>query len=406
MKNLFFISALFFCSLAVGQELPDNFMKARALMIRQQYDSAIYLLTLAEKENPGNTELIFNRGICYFELRQYTKAAGDFLFVNKRRSGMASLMLAKTETRLNHQELAVKYLREHLSSSYRLPEKDILMDKELSRLENANAWKSLWKEKEWYTPNDKKLAEAVYLKTNGEFPEAINLLKDLEKRGFKRSIVFQYLAEIYLENGNTKLANESLERSIKADSRNMDALKLRIDLLISLDEFEKAKPDCDRLLRQAPDEFEYYLVSGKINSKLGAYSKGIEDVNLYLELFPQADKAYNELGLIHFENGKYLNAISAFNRSLELEKGHAEYYFNRGRTYAATKTFKYAEQDFSMALDLDPRNAEAWFEKGKVDIELGRTDAACFEFRKAFQYGKFEAGEFVNRLCGQNKPIR
>lgn len=403
MKNLFFISALFVSFLATGQEGPDNYLKARALMIRQEYDSAIYLLTLAEKENPGNTILIFNRGICYFELKEYNQAIGDFIFVNKRRSGMASLMLSKTETRLNHQELAVKYLKEHLSSSYRLPEKEILMDEDFIRLENNNSWKSLWKEKEWYTSNDKKLAEAVYLKINGEFPEAINLLKDLEKRGFKRTLIYQYLAEIYIENGNTKLALENLESAIKADSRNMEALKQRIDLLTSLQEYEKAKPDCDRLLRQSPEEFEYYLVSAKINSKLGAYNQGIEEVNFYLELFPNSDKAYNELGLINFENGKYLNAIKAFNRSLELDKGRAEYYYNRGKVYAATKTFKYAEQDFSMSLDLDPKNAEAWYEKGKVDLELGKKDSACFDFKKAAQYGKFEAREFVERLCGKSE---
>lgn len=60
---------------------------------------------------------------------------------------------------------------------------------------------------------------------------------------------------------------------------------------------------------------------------------------------------------------------------------------------------RYAEKDMSMALDLDPLNGEIWFEKGKMDEQLGNMDSACYCYRKAMQYGVFEALELINKRC-------
>jgi tetratricopeptide (TPR) repeat protein len=382
-----------------GQPLYDNYLKARSLMQIEKYDSALHYLQLAIKENPGNVDAMYHRGLCNFHLNRYDHAIADFLYVNKRRGGMGSLMLAKTEARLKHNELAVKYLREHLSSHYKVPEKEILLDQDITGLESSIAWKSLWREREWYTASDQDLQDILYMKSKGEYLEAINRLNALDKKRYKKTLVNQHLAEIYLSLDNLKAAAEALDKSISADTRNMEAIKLRIDLHIQKGDFEKAAKDCDRLLRQSPDEFEYYLVSGRINSGVGEYEKALKTVNLYLRYYPHSDKAYSELGLIHYNHGKYLEALKSFNRALSINVGNATYYFNRGRAYAAAKTYNYAVRDFSMALDLDPSDPEIWYNKGLADLEIGNRTSACFSFKKAFQFGKFEASEYIQKIC-------
>lgn len=399
MRVLTVFIALFISQSISGQPGFDNYLKARSLMQTTEYDSALYYLELANKENPGNIDIVYHRGLCNFNLKLYDDALADFLSVNKRRSGMGSLMLAKTEARLNHNELAVKYLREHLSSHYKLPEKEILLDQDFARLESSSAWKSLWRERNWYTPLDQDLQDILYMKSKGDYLEVINRLNALEQKRYKRSLVNQHLAETYLALANLKAASEALDRSISADTRNMEALKLRINLHITQGDFEKADKDCDRLLRQSPDEFDYYLISGKVKSRLGEYEKAIKSIRSYLRFYPHSDKAYSELGLIHYSNGKYLEALKSFNRALSINDGIAAYFFNRGQAYAATKTYNYAVRDFSMALDLDPVDPEIWYSKGLADLELGNSTSACFSFKKAFQFGKFEASEYVRKIC-------
>jgi tetratricopeptide (TPR) repeat protein len=399
MKVLTFIIALFLFQSISGQPDFDYFLKARSLMQIEKYDSALHYLDLAHKDNPGNTDIVYNRGLCNFNLKHYNDALADFLYANRIRSGMGSLMLAKSEARLNHNELAIKYLREHLSSYYKIPEKEILLDLDFARLESSAAWKSLWREREWYTPLDKELQEILYMKSKGNYLEVINRLNALEQKKYKRSLVNQHLAETYLALANFKAAAEAIDRSISADTRNMEALKLRIDLHVRQGQFEKADKDCDRLLRQSPDEFDYYLVSGKIKSKLGAYENAIKPVRLYLRFYPHSDKAYSELGLIHYNNGKFLEALKSFNRALSINDGTATYFYNRGLAYAATKTYNYAVRDFSMALDLDPVDPEIWYSKALADLELGNRSLACFSFKKAFQFGKNEAFEYIQKIC-------
>jgi len=308
-------------------------------------------------------------------------------------------MLAKTEVRLNHPEIAVKYLREHLSSYYKAAEKEILLDRDLSKLESTKAWKSLWQEKTWYTPFDKELQEALYLRSQGDYLQAINHLSKLDQRGFKRSEVNQYLAEIYLDLNNQKAAEEALNKSLNADSRNMESLKLRIDLYLNKGKYEDARKDCDRLLRQAPDAFDHYLVSGRINSILGNYKEAIDRVEFYLQIYPGSHRAYNEKGLIHYHEGRYLDALKSYNRALKSYEGSAEYFYNRGRAYVATGTYNFATKDFSMALDLEPTDPDTWFYKGLSEMEQGDTEKACFSFRKALQYGKHEATAYITKTC-------
>ena len=186
MRTLTIFIALFIFQSISGQPHFDNYLKAKSLMQITEYDSALHYLELANEENPGNIDIVYHRGLCNFQLKFYDHAIADFLYVNKRRSGMGSLMLAKTEARIGHNELAVKYLREHLSSHYKVPEKEILLDQDFARLESGTAWKSLWREREWYTPLDQELQNILYMKSKGDYLEVINSLNALNQKRYKR----------------------------------------------------------------------------------------------------------------------------------------------------------------------------------------------------------------------------
>ncbi|MCF8225550.1 MAG: tetratricopeptide repeat protein [Bacteroidales bacterium] len=382
-----------------SQQVIDRYLEARALMKNGDYGPAIEILDEEISENPYDLDALYQRGMCYYETKMYDKAIPDFLLVNKRAGARSSLMLAKCEARLNHPELSVKYLRQHLGSSFKKPEKELLLDKDLTLIEHTSAWKNLWKEREWYNAYDLLLQEANYLKSNGKYLEALNILNDLHIKGFNRTTVNQKIAEIYLATGNNKAAKEALDVSIRSDYRNTASLKLRIELYTNEGNYLEAEADCSKLLRQAPDEFPHYLIYGKILMHLEKYEEAVTVLSSYIQLFPGNAGGYNEIGKVYMHQKKYINAISSFNKALELDQGVSEYFYNRGLSYAATKMYKFAERDYSMALDLDPENADTWFAKGIADLELNKKDIACFNFKKSFQYGKKEAISYIQRLC-------
>ena len=391
------ILAIMIATAIPGQAQLDPYLAGRALMIQGKYDSALVQLDRALEKEPGKTEIYMSQGICCFSLNRIPAAREAFYEVEKRREGMASLYLARIEVRLNHPELAVKYLKEHLSSKYRIPENEILLDPDLSRLEGSEAWQQLWKEQNWYSESDKEFQEALFLKENGDALEAINRLNRLEKENYNRSSVFEAKADIYKKLGNNKAAISALNDAVKSDVRNLDALMKLSYFEIENGDLDDAVYALDRVIRQEPYRFEAYLLRATARSGTDNLRGALEDLELYLSYFPNSHEVIYQKGIIQYEHGRYLDAIQSFNKALDMDRGNAAYYFARGRTYASTGTTRYADKDLSMALDLDPYNGDIWLEKGKIARKLGDLEGACHCFRMAFQYGIYEAQELLER---------
>lgn len=377
----------------------DPYLSGRACMLREEFRPATGHLEQAVRQGVQLNEALLNLGICHFRLNEFPAAREKFYELEKRKPGMGSLWLARTEVRLSHPGQAMKYLREHLDSPYRLPESEILLDEDISSLEAHAGWKALWKEKQWYTESDHVFSEALYLGKNGEELEALNRLSSLERTGYNVSLVQQKKAEIYLKVGNQKAARASLQSALKADIRNQDARYLLAGLYLENEKYEEAGNELDILIRRQPDRFEAYLLRASARGKTGNLKGAEEDLETYSLYFPESHEAVYRKGLLQYENGKYLDAIGSFNRALDMHTGNADYYLARGRTYAATGTLIYAEKDLSMALDLDPLNGETWMETARLAERMGRKQKACDCYRKAHKLGIFEAGEKVERLC-------
>jgi tetratricopeptide (TPR) repeat protein len=382
-----------------GSGQVDPYLAGRACMVQGYFDSAVVHLNKALEINPGKAEILYHLGIAYFNLNDNPAARNAFYETEKRQKGMGTFYLAKTEVRLKHAELALKYLREHLMSRYRLPEQQILLDEELSRLVGEPGWRELWNEKDWYSPEDEEFQEALFLKTNGDVLEAINKLNRLEKQGYQRSMVQAEKAGIYAQLGNSKAAQSALESAVKSDVRNLDALLKLAAYQVKDGDLDEALTGLDRIIRLQPARFDAYLMRAEARSLNDDLPGALEDIALYLTYFPNSHEAYYQRGLIQYAHRRYLDAIQSFNRALEMDNGIAAYYFARGRTYASTGTTRYAEKDMSMALDLDPYNGEIWFERGKLTERLGDQERACYCYQKAFQYGVFEAGEILDKRC-------
>jgi len=257
----------------------------------------------------------------------------------------------------------------------------------------------LWQEKEWYTAYERELNEAKYLKSTGNYPDALNLLEKLDERGVNRSEVNRIKAEIYLENNNPEAAEESLNESVRSNRNNSSALKMRIALDTQNGNYKRAEHDCRRLIQQSPQEFSYYLTLADMLAHNDKFAEAQKYAEFYLSLFPESASGLNILGVIHYRNKQYLNALKVYNTALESEQGKSELFFNRGRVYAATDMYEYASRDYAMALDLEPTNADIWFEKGISDLERGDEDTACFNFKKSLQYGRKDALDFIHQIC-------
>jgi predicted Zn-dependent protease len=399
----FSFSYLLLCLLSLslaGQKVSDeNFLKGKAFHQIQKNDSALYYLSLSIESEKDNTKALYLRGLIYLSQNENEKALQDFLKCEETQKSMASFQLAKTYVRLGDIPNALMYLDMNLKSTNKISEKDIFMDNDFSSLELNEEWKKFWNNSNYFTGNDATLTEADYLIKTKKYAEAADLLSEELKGGYRKSPLYAKRAEVYFATNNYRLALSDITAAIDGDRRNAELYKKRADIEMMMGKYATAVEDYNLSLKYNPDQFGVYLKRAQAFSKNDNYEGAIYDILFYQKYFPDDAEAFYLAGNIHKEEGKYFDALKNYNECLKRDQSKAEYFLGRGESFMATRTYRYAYNDFSMTLDLDPENSYAYFLKGKAALQLGDKEGACFSFKKAYQYGYYEAQELIDKNC-------
>ena len=394
---------LVFSNDAFGQRLPEaNYLSGLAMYEKGLRDSSLLYFKESLEINPDNLDSHFYIGKIYFELNNISEAIKQFQIVEKKQIARSSLMLSKAYARIEDTEKSIEYLDIHLKSRYKLPESTILLDADLQNIENEKLWIEFWKNNNSYSAFDKTLAEANYMIKSKEPIEAINILSEGIKKGYRKSPLLAKRAEIYFMLDNMELAEEDVNKAISGDKRNSNLYELRARISMEQDKFKSALEDFNLSLKYSPEKFNIYPLRARAAQKSGFMDIAIKDMNFYLSYFPKDDNAWYNFGEIYKMEGLYFDALKCFNTCLGINSTKTEYFAARGETYFHTRTYKYAGNDLSMALDLDPYNAKAYFFKGHTSLKLGDKDHACFCYEKAFEYGMKEAYNEMMKNCPLN----
>ena len=386
-------------SLMAQRQPEENYIQGIAYFQQEKYDSAITSFSQNLKSNNKNTDALYYRGLSYLNVGDTGKALHDFAEVDKADPGRGAIWIARIYARQNNVDETLKYLDLHLKSNYRLPESEIMLDNDFSAFENNRKWIDFWKDASYYTGFDQSMAEANYLIKSGDYIEAADVLSEGLKGNYRKAPLYAKRAEVYLKTGNDRQALDDLNAAISTDRRTADLYVKRADLNYKLEKYKNALDDYEAALKYDPANFSLYPKRALASSKNGLYDQAVADMEYYLKYFKDDHYNWYNYGMINRENNKLFKALECFNKALALSKAEPEYFIARGETYMDTRTYKYARNDFSMALDLAPRNAKAYLDLGLAAIQIGDKDEACFGFNKAYEYGLFEAREYIEKYC-------
>lgn len=383
-----------------AQNVPDdNYMKGLVFYGQEKFDSAIVYFDLSLKQVKQNDNTLYYKALSNFERGDMLNALSDFTELEKLKKGRGALYLARIYARMDNLQEVLKYLEIHLKSNYRSPESEILLDPYLTKFEDNPEWRSFWKENSFYSNLDEILAEADYLTKTRNYIDAINVLSEGLKGGYRKSVLYSKRAVVYMNMENDKLAINDLNMAIEGDRRNASLFETRGDIQHKLGKYKEALDDFESALRLEPDKINLYPKRALAYGKNGLYDKASKDMEFYLSYFKEDSEAWYNYGSINIESGNYFKALECLNKSLAINPNDPRYFFSRGITYLNTKTYQYAMNDFSMALDLEPDNGQAYYQKGLAAVKLGKNSDACFCFERAFHFGLFEAKELMEKYC-------
>lgn len=378
---------------------PDNYLKGIALYEQGKSDEALQSFQSGLKDQNAENKTYLYIGIIYLEKNDINKAIENLEKANRNYISETSYYLAKAWARAGNLDKCLEYLDIHLRSTEKRSESEIFLDPDFEKFEHNKVWLNFWNEGNYYSKFDKLLATIDYQIENQEYTEALSSLNEGLKRGYRKSVLLEKRADVYLLMNNEKLALEDMNKSVSGDKRNPRLLEKRGDILLNLGKNQSALEDYEQALRYDPDLFGLYLKRAAASQKEGNFDEAQKDMDFYLNYFPGNKESLYTIARIYMDEGLYLNSLKYLNQIIEKDASQAEYFAARGDSYYHTKTYKNANRDFSMSLDLDPENPEVWYSKGLTSIKLGDKDHACYCFRQAFRLGKKEAYNELSNHC-------
>ncbi len=393
-----FFVCLFILNTTQAFSQPSDYMKAKAFEIKNLPDSAIayYSKILLNKNN--DSKILILRGNIYYKKKLFNEALTDYNLANKNISDISDIEIAKCYARLNDEPNAIKYLKKHLASTYKLPQVEIRLEKAFAKFENTDDWKDLWKT-DWYDKYDSQTSEARFMFDNKDWLGVINYLSDVLKENSRHHELFYFRAKSYFELGNYNSAISDYNLAINANKRNSEYYSGRAEVYTKLGKKKDAVADYALAITSEPANFQCYISKAELELALNKYEAAKNDIETYLNLFENDTSAIFLAGQIEFASGNYFGALGYFNKLIKINPLKTEYLLARAASYKITNLIPNALKDYNEILFIEPTNAIALCERGKIYLIQDDKKEACADWKKSMNLGNYKSNDLYLDNC-------
>ncbi|MGQ9619941.1 MAG: tetratricopeptide repeat protein [Bacteroidales bacterium] len=380
-----------------GQQPIDYLLKARALIESGKNNEAIHLLSDAISKGDDSRYFVF-RGDAYTAAGRYEDAVKDYNYANMVEPSSGDYGLARIYAFSGNASKSLGYLESCLKSKYKRSEKEIMLDPAFTRIENSPLWRQFWKTDRYSIP-ETKIQEIEFYISAGKKNDAREIASKLIKEypSGNESVYAKALVDFSFQHYQEVIS--AMSKLLVSEKNNTDYLILLAKSQLASGNAAGAAYTYTKIVDAGTLNPELFLRRAECFIKTGEYNRAAKDIDRYLDLYPDSKEALRMAGKTAVEAGDNLKAISFFTRNIELDPGDPVCFINRADSYFTGKSWELAVNDYSMALDIKPDIPEAWLNKGIALINLGNTDDACFNFRKALSLGNKKASPLISRYC-------
>ena len=389
---------IFFFLPVNGQRLNENYLQARADMLREQHvEAGQKILNIPVGERTSPMYLIL--GECYYRTGKYGDAARFFVIADSIRSNPeAMLFAARAFAMMSQPAKATEWLQKYLSSRDKLSEAEVTLDPAFGKIEHSREWKTLWS-KEWYNTAERKAAEAAVSLKRNRTTEALGII-DVEIANRTTLARFYALrAKVYEAMEQYEPAHESAQTAIRMRNNNPGYFTDAANLAVRVKKYDIALDNINRAIRLDPYQLDLYLQRAAILRLNQRYDDARNDINFYFAYLPADDKALFQMGLAETDAGNPLAGIEYFTMLIDKDISSTDYFMARANASIKANNHTQAKHDLAQALDLNPALPDAWCKMGIMLQQEDKIDDACYHWKKALQMGNREAAEFIYKFC-------
>jgi tetratricopeptide (TPR) repeat protein len=172
-------------------------------------------------------------------------------------------------------------------------------------------------------------------------------------------------------------------------------------------EWDKALSDLKQSVRMTPVHAEHFARAAMVESRLGHEeaakvhaTTAVAVASKVLQKSPNNSRALLSRALASIQLGAHNNAISDCKKVIAAEPANEDAYQLMGDAYCKLGDLQNGLKNYTASLDLtDFDRGQSFFKRGKLFDQLGRTEEAAKDYKRAAELGYKEASQAADRAA-------
>ena len=198
-----------------------------------------------------------------------------------------------------------------------------------------------------------------------------------------------------ISNKEYKQAKKELLAYIKADEKDIEALKLLGLCYVNLGEFKEGQGIFETVIKYNDDATSWFYLANCYDNQ-DDYIHAIACYEEVLRLRSEYSDAYKNLAIVYVKNKEPQKAVETAQRALDYVKDDYTVYYIAGTACMALKDFKQASQFFEKAIELNPEHSQLYNNLGTCYVTTGNLDLAYDNFFQASKLDPQNAITYFN----------
>lgn len=219
--------------------------------------------------------------------------------------------------------------------------------------------------------------------SNGQFSEALPLLKNMCTASPKDSSVWLMLGIAQGALGSYREAVESLRQSVQINPGQTEGHYFLGNALNSQGKLMAANNAYQKAIDLKSNYWEAHYAMARVLQQSGKPDSAIESYQKAIAINPENYELHANLGLAWKAVGKNIHALASLNEAARLQPDSAEVQFNMGNLHHGQRELDEAEDCYRKAVQLRPGWIRAHLALGRILLLKGEVDRAIGICRKA-----------------------
>lgn len=166
-----------------------------------------------------------------------------------------------------------------------------------------------------------------------------------------------------IQSGRLDEAEQSLNRVIRVDPKNADALCFLSVVAAYKLRWQEALRFINESIKIAPKNSIAHSNKGNILKELEQIPGALKSFQKAIELDPKNFEALNNIGNLYLDQGRFADAIASYDLAISLNAKYPEAYSNKGNALHKMSLYEDALVMYGSAIELRPNYVDAWLNR-------------------------------------------